>query len=104
MWREGFKFAGKLVAGEVIKKMKNEVEPEDDRSEEQKRFDRRMNLAKVAIGFIYPPAGKAIFVMETAPVVAKYAFKKVNELREMFDNDDPDDDGQDDESAERDPA
>lgn len=88
MWKEGFKFAGKLVAGEVVKKMKNEVESEDDRSEEQKRFDRRMNLAKVAIGFIYPPAGKAIFVLETAPVVTKYVIKKVGELRKSNEDDD----------------
>ena len=88
MWKEGFKFAGKLVAGEVVKKMKNEMEPEDDRSEEQKRFDRRMNLAKVAIGFIYPPAGKAIFVLETAPVVTKYVIKKVGELRKSNEDDD----------------
>jgi hypothetical protein len=88
MWKEGLKFAGKLVAGEVVKKMKSEVEPEDDRSEEQKRFDRRIKLAKVAIGFIYPPAGKAIMVLETAPVVTKYVIKKVGELRKSDEDDD----------------
>jgi hypothetical protein len=88
MWKEGFKFAGKLVADQVVKKMKDDVEPQDERTDEQKRFDRRMKIAKTAVGFIYPPLGRAIFVLETAPVVTKYVIKKVGELRKSDEDDD----------------